>query len=141
MIDLKKDWRKVLYYAIPIYCIWFILHIISFVATAFVAEYVEGTLGWLFVILVPAHILIILLAIALTVGMVIDVAMRPMRDNNEKIIWILIITLLGLIGPIIYFYMRGKEPFTTQTRHSKRKTTARQETSATKTAKKKQKPK
>ena len=54
--------------------------------------------------LIPVIILeIILLAIAL-----VDLLKRERRDGNTRIGWLLVIILLGIIGPILYFIFGRK---------------------------------
>ena len=56
-------------------------------------------------------IFLILLAIALAIflfifwiRMIIDCAKRDFRKDNEKVVWILIIVLLGFLGAAIYYF-------------------------------------
>ncbi|MGC9309072.1 MAG: PLDc N-terminal domain-containing protein [Candidatus Nanoarchaeia archaeon] len=55
--------------------IWFMFLIIS----------ILGTLFWIF--------------------MIVDVAKRKFKQENDKVIWILVVILAGLIGAIIYYFM------------------------------------
>ena len=55
--------------------------------------------------LIPVIILeIILLAIAL-----VDLLKRERRDGNARLAWLLVIILLGIIGPIVYFIFGRRE--------------------------------
>ena len=51
----------------------------------------------------------VLLALALTVlwiWMLIEAATKEPDEGNDKIVWILIIVLLGQLGALIYFFVR-----------------------------------
>ncbi|MBS3080783.1 PLDc N-terminal domain-containing protein [Candidatus Pacearchaeota archaeon] len=36
--------------------------------------------------------------------MIIDAAKRKFKNDNDRVIWILIIVLLGMLGAIIYYF-------------------------------------
>lgn len=62
-----------------------------------------------------AIILLGMLVFALIVGsivfwimMLIDAAKREFPNENDKLIWILVIVLVGVIGAIIYYFV-GKQ--------------------------------
>ena len=40
--------------------------------------------------------------------MLVDVIQRKFKKENDKIMWILIVILTGIIGAIIYYYMIKK---------------------------------
>ena len=44
--------------------------------------------------------------------MIIDVAQRKFEEENEKILWLLIVILTGFVGAMIYYFMiiRAKKP-------------------------------
>lgn len=51
---------------------------------------------------------IIVLAIFLTIFwvlMIIDIAKRKFKNENDKIVWILIVILLSWLGAIIYYFV------------------------------------
>lgn len=59
----------------------------------------------------PEAALIILMllsfaSIALTIWAVIEIAMKPFRKDSEKVLWLIIVVLLGVIGPILYLIKR-----------------------------------
>jgi len=37
--------------------------------------------------------------------MIIDVAKRKFKKDNDKILWILVIVLAGIIGAVIYYFV------------------------------------
>jgi len=37
--------------------------------------------------------------------MIIDVAKRKFKNDNDKILWILVIVLTGIIGALIYYFV------------------------------------
>jgi len=56
-------------------------------------------------------IFLILLAVAVAIflfvfwiKMIIDCAKRDFKGDNEKIVWILVIVLLGVLGAAIYYF-------------------------------------
>ena len=51
-----------------------------------------------------------ILAFILWIFMVIDCVKRDFRHENDKIAWILVIVLLGVIGALVYYFVvRRKE--------------------------------
>ncbi len=56
----------------------------------------------------PLLIPIILVELALLIPALVDVIRRP-KTNGPKWMWILIIILINLIGPIVYFVIGRKE--------------------------------
>lgn len=59
--------------------------------------------------LVPLLIPIILLQLGLQIAALISLAKRKKVRFNNKIIWVAIIILTNMFGPIIYFVARGDE--------------------------------
>jgi hypothetical protein len=57
----------------------------------------------------PFLIPLFLLELGLLVFALIDVVRRPKVRGNNKIVWILVIVLVNLIGPIIYLAIGRKE--------------------------------
>ena len=47
-------------------------------------------------------------SLALTIWSVVEIASKPFRKENDKVIWLIIVLLLGLIGPLIYLTQRKK---------------------------------
>lgn len=37
--------------------------------------------------------------------MIVDVAKRKFKDENDKVVWILIVVLTGIIGALIYYFV------------------------------------
>jgi len=58
-------------------------------------------------------ILILILAMALFfifwIVMLVDAATRKFKENSEKIVWILVVILTGIIGAFIYFFIVYRE--------------------------------
>jgi prolipoprotein diacylglyceryltransferase len=48
---------------------------------------------------------IAVLALIFWIWMIIDCAKRDFKNETEKIVWILVIVLAGLIGAIIYYFV------------------------------------
>ena len=59
--------------------------------------------------LLPFLIPIAVLQIALMVWALIDVVKRKHVNGGNKLVWILVIVLVNLIGPIIYLLIGRKE--------------------------------
>jgi len=57
----------------------------------------------------PLLIPILLIQIILMTAALIDLKKRKRVRFNNKLIWVLIIVLINLLGPIIYFAARGEE--------------------------------
>ena len=56
----------------------------------------------------PLLIPIILIELALLIIALVDVVRRP-NTNGPKLMWVLIIILVNVIGPILYFIIGRKE--------------------------------
>jgi Zn-dependent protease with chaperone function len=73
------------------------------------------------IIILFMSILMIALMIAslgLTIGTAIEIATKPFKNPKDKTLWLIIVLLLGFIGPVIYLFMRkdllakyAEEPF------------------------------
>jgi hypothetical protein len=59
----------------------------------------------LFIALIP----VIILEFGLLIWALLDVIKRPYVTGGNKIVWILVIVLVNLIGPILYFLVGRKE--------------------------------
>jgi prolipoprotein diacylglyceryltransferase len=58
---------------------------------------------WLLILIVGA------LGTAFWIWMIIDVATKEPSDSNDKVMWVLIVVLTGLIGAAIYYFVRRPE--------------------------------
>jgi hypothetical protein len=56
-------------------------------------------IGRLLVIIAP----IALLQFGLTLAGIISIVRKPAIQGNEKIVWLLLVVLVSIVGPIIYF--------------------------------------
>ncbi len=56
------------------------------------------------VLLVLAVIVIAILAFIFWILMLIDCAKRNFKNDSEKVVWIIVIALLGAIGAAIYYF-------------------------------------
>ncbi len=62
-----------------------------------------GILGvGLFILLIAA---IAILAIVFWIMMLVDAAKRKFKQSEEKIVWVIIIALLGIIGALVYYFV------------------------------------
>ena len=62
-------------------------------------------------VLLPVLLLVIALEIGLMVWALVDLSKRKHIQGNSKVIWILVIVLVNLFGPLIYFLVgRRDEP-------------------------------
>lgn len=57
----------------------------GFIWLMFFAVGILGTIFWIF--------------------MIIDVAKRKFKKDNDRVMWILIVVLTGIIGALIYYFM------------------------------------
>lgn len=48
---------------------------------------------------------IAILATVFWIWMIVDCARRNFKNDNDKILWILVIVLAGIIGAIIYYFV------------------------------------
>lgn len=65
----------------------------------------------LFLIFMLATIALIVFLFIFWVLMIIDIAKKKFKNDNDKIVWILIVIFLNWIGAIIYYFVikkRGK---------------------------------
>lgn len=46
-----------------------------------------------------------ILAIIFWIFMLVDVAKRSFKNETDKVLWILVIVLAGLIGSIVYYFV------------------------------------
>ena len=59
--------------------------------------------GMFFLILLVAALFILLFVF--WIKMLIDSIKRDFKNENEKIVWVLVIVLLGLLGAAIYYFV------------------------------------
>lgn len=50
-----------------------------------------------------------LLATVFWIWMIIDVATKESENGNDKIVWILVVILAGVIGAAVYYFVRRPE--------------------------------
>jgi prolipoprotein diacylglyceryltransferase len=62
-----------------------------------------------FVPLMLLVLAIIVLAIIFWIYMLVDSIKRKYKDENDKIVWVLVIVLLGIIGAVIYYFAVKKK--------------------------------
>jgi len=56
----------------------------------------------------PRGLIVLIIILTALIWMLIDCTRRIFRDNNEKIFWIIIITLGSWIGSLVYFVLVKK---------------------------------
>lgn len=66
------------------------------------AEALTGILIVLFVLFIIA---LVIASTAFWIWMIIDVAQRKFENENDKIMWLLIILLVGFIGAVVYYFV------------------------------------
>lgn len=59
--------------------------------------------GWL-IFLILLGITAAILLFVFWIRMIIDCAKRNFRGENEKVVWILVIALLGILGAAVYYF-------------------------------------
>jgi hypothetical protein len=45
-------------------------------------------------------------SLALTIWSVVDIVRKPFRRENDKVLWLILVLMVGVIGPIIYLIKR-----------------------------------
>lgn len=50
-----------------------------------------------------------LLGTAFWIWMIIEVATKEPENGNDKIVWILVVVLVGVIGAAVYYFVRRPE--------------------------------
>ncbi len=58
-----------------------------------------GFFGFLFAVLI----------IAFLIWAIVDIVKRPWKNDTNKVIWLLIVILLGLVGIVVYAILRKTE--------------------------------
>lgn len=56
-------------------------------------------------LLIPLFIGIVSLFLIFWIWVIVDVVKRDFENDNEKIIWLLLIILLGIIPSIVYYFV------------------------------------
>lgn len=67
-----------------------------------------AVIGGLIIFFVVLWIVIIgfaIFSLVFWILMIVDVAKRNFKQENDKIMWILIVILTGIIGALIYYFM------------------------------------
>jgi prolipoprotein diacylglyceryltransferase len=52
---------------------------------------------------------IAILALVFWILMLVDSIKRKYKDDNDKIVWVLVIVLLGILGAIVYYFVIKKD--------------------------------
>jgi len=63
----------------------------------------------LFPILLLLFIAVVILAIIFWIMMLVDSIQRKYKSENDKIVWVLVIVLVGIIGALIYYFVVKKK--------------------------------
>jgi|AntRauTorckE5430_2_1112549.scaffolds.fasta_scaffold02381_3 preprotein translocase subunit Sss1 len=58
------------------------------------------------IIIVALFFLFGIASIVITIWSVVEIATKPFKKESDKVIWLIVVLLLGLIGPIIYLTQR-----------------------------------
>lgn len=65
-----------------------------------------GILVVLFIIFIwIAIVALAILSMIFWIFMIVDVVKRKFKEENEKVIWILVIVLAGIIGALVYYFV------------------------------------
>ena len=101
--------RKVFQWLIPLYIVFWFVHAIFFARYFFQAVSSQTfSLSMGFVVLISSHLLLMLLGLTFWGGMLVDSIQRDFKETTTKIIWIVVVVILGILGAIIYYYVEGK---------------------------------
>lgn len=57
------------------------------------------------ILLILAIIALIIFISVFWIVMIVDCAKRNFKNENDKIVWILILIFLGILGAIIYYFV------------------------------------
>lgn len=66
-------------------------------------------LGISIVLLVVAIFALVILSFVFWILMIVDCAKRKFKNENDRVVWILVIVLAQLIGAIIYYFVVKKK--------------------------------
>ncbi|MBL7054356.1 PLDc_N domain-containing protein [Candidatus Woesearchaeota archaeon] len=102
--------NKIFKYLVPVYIVWFIAQIIFFFSFVFSQIGKETMDLSLMGLLLLSHFLVIISGIAFTIYMLVDCALRKLKKDSQKVMWVIIIYLFNVFGAIIYYYIHGKNP-------------------------------
>jgi hypothetical protein len=64
-----------------------------------------ASLVMFFMVIWIFFMIIAILGTIFWIFMIVDVAQRKFRNESDKVLWILIVVLAGLIGAIIYYFV------------------------------------
>ncbi len=65
----------------------------------------EPVFAWIFIL---ATFIMAIGSIALTIWAAVEIARKPFVNEKDKVLWLIIVLLLGGIGPLIYLTQRKK---------------------------------
>ena len=103
--------KKAFNYLIPIYVLWLVIHVISFINIGLGAAFSgREPAPTMFIPLMISHFLVIFVGIGFWIWMLVDAALRKFDNDSERVVWILVVILAQGVGAIIYFYMHGNKP-------------------------------
>ena len=63
----------------------------------------------IFMVLWLLGIIVGILGFIFWILMIVDVAKRKFKQENDKLIWILVVVLAGIIGAIVYYFVIKRE--------------------------------
>lgn len=63
-------------------------------------------MDFLVLLIIPFFLLVGLAMLAVWVWVLVDCATKEPSEGNDKIVWILVIVLTGILGAIIYVFAR-----------------------------------
>jgi prolipoprotein diacylglyceryltransferase len=64
----------------------------------------EAMVFSLILFLVLLIVAVVVLAFIFWIWMIVDCAKRSFKNENDKVVWILVIVLLQILGAIIYYF-------------------------------------
>lgn len=72
---------------------------------------IAGIAGFFIILFILFWILCMIvgiLALIFWIFMIVDVAKRKFKNESDKVLWILVVILAGLIGAIVYYFVVKK---------------------------------
>ena len=103
--------HKIFKTLVPVYIVWFIAHMIFFFSFIIsqISKQTQPNMG-LLALLFISHFLVIFSGIVFWIFMIVDCATRKFKNDNDKVLWILLIVFLNVLGAVIYYYVHGIKP-------------------------------
>lgn len=101
--------KKVMDYIVPLYLLLLIGSFAMFIAASLIIQEDSSELAVAFVLAYFFFLFLALLGFVFRAWMMVDCALRKFKNKTEKILWVLVIFVAGIIGAVIYYYVLGRK--------------------------------